>query len=407
MTRPAAGDRLRVLHLIKGFDVGGAERIISLLVQVGDRERFDYAVAHALAGADGLAGPVRAAGVAVHDLGAAGQWDLRWVARLRRLLRDGGFDVLHVHLPYTAGLGRIAAWSLGPGRRPRVVHTQHNMWSRTEWPTRLLSGATWWMDDADLAVAESVKADLPPLLARRTEVVLHGVDRREVSVEAATAVRGELGVKVGEVLVVTVANLRREKAYEVLLEAARRLVDEGLPVRFAAVGHGPLEQEVRALHRRLGLGERFRLLGLRTDVAEILAAADVFTLASHHEGFPLSVMEALGAGVPVVATRVGELPAVVRDGVDGILVPPGDRDALAAALRTVVADEGRRRAMTVAARDGGARFDIRAASQRLEGLYATIGRPPPDRRHGWIWKLRPGERRRRHFRRSAWRYPRA
>jgi len=376
VTRQAAGDRLRVLHLIKGFDVGGAERIISLLVQVGDRERFDYAVAHALAGADGLAAPVRAAGVPVHDLGAAGQWDLRWVARLRRLLRDGRFDVLHVHLPYTAGLGRIAARSLGPGRRPRVVHTQHNMWSRTEWPTRLLSGATWWMDDADLAVAESVRADLPPLLARRTEVLLHGVDRREVAPEAAAAVRRELGVQPGEVLVVTVANLRREKAYEVLLASARTLLEEDLPVRFVAVGHGPLEQEVRALHRRLGLGERFRFVGLRTDVAEILAAADVFTLASHHEGFPLSVMEALGAGVPVVATRVGELPAVVREGVDGILVPPGDHDALAGALRAVVADEARRQAMTAAAREGGARFDIRAASGRIEDLYVGLHAGP-------------------------------
>jgi len=376
VTRQAAGDRLRVLHLIKGFDVGGAERIISLLVQVGDRERFDYAVAHALAGADGPAAPVRAAGVPVHDLGAAGQWDLRWVARLRRLLRDGRFDVLHVHLPYTAGLGRIAARSLGPGRRPRVVHTQHNMWSRTEWPTRLLSGATWWMDDADLAVAESVRADLPPLLARRTEVLLHGVDRREVAPEAAAAVRRELGVQPGEVLVVTVANLRREKAYEVLLASARTLLEEDLPVRFVAVGHGPLEQEVRALHRRLGLGERFRFVGLRTDVAEILAAADVFTLASHHEGFPLSVMEALGAGVPVVATRVGELPAVVREGVDGILVPPGDHDALAGALRAVVADEARRQAMTAAAREGGARFDIRAASGRIEDLYVGLHAGP-------------------------------
>lgn len=365
--------RIAVLHLIKGLDVGGAEQLVSLLCRRGDRERFAYSAAFALAGADHLAGELRDAGVAVFDLGAAGDYDLRWAGRLRRLLAEGRYHVVHLHLPYTAGIGRLVAWSLGPSRRPVLVHTQHNIWSDTEGPTRVLSRVTWWMDDADLAVSEAARAALPAALRRRSEVLVHGIAPHVPAGDGSrAAIRDELGVAPGEVLVLTVANLRREKGYEVLLAAARSLVDEGLPVRFVAVGHGPAEAEVRAEHARYGLGDRFVLTGLRRDVPALLAAADVFVLASHTEGLPLSVMEALAAGLPVVVTRVGELPRVVRPGVDGLVVPTADPGALAAALRSLIVDDDRRARMTAAARDGAARFDISVASARLEELYESL-----------------------------------
>jgi len=172
--------------------------------------------------------------------------------------------------------------------------------------------------------------------------------------------------------VVAVANMRKEKGYEVLLAAAKELIDDNLPVRFVAVGYGPLEAETREEHRRIGLGDRFVFTGLRSDVKRILAGADVFVLTPHHEGFPLSVMEALAAGLPIVATRVGDIPSAVRDGIDGILVPTGDPKAVADALRALIIDDGLRARMTRAARDGAARFDIRQASQRLEEIYVKL-----------------------------------
>lgn len=367
------GHRLKVLHLTKGLDLGGAERIVALLAELGDSSEFDYSVAYALAGLDDLEMELRSAGVEVHCLGARHDFDLRWAGALRRLLQRDRFDVVHLHLPYTAGVGRVVAWSLGTRRRPRLVYTQHNVWRHTAPATRLLGRMTWWMDDADLVVSHAALDALPPALRRRSEVLLHGIDTATALPSGTREeVRAELGVGEGVVLVVSVANLREEKGYEVLLAAAKKVLDEGLPVRFVAVGHGPLEAEVRAEHARLGLGAEFFLAGMRRDVGRILAGSDVFVLASHHEGFPLAVMEALAAGVPVVATSVGDVATAVRHGVDGLVVPPGDPDALAGALGEVVRDSPKRAAMTAAARAGAARFDIRDAIVRIEEVYRRL-----------------------------------
>jgi glycosyltransferase involved in cell wall biosynthesis len=182
------------------------------------------------------------------------------------------------------------------------------------------------------------------------------------------------------VLVVTVANLREHKDYPTLLAAARRVMDAGAPVRFAAVGQGPLEGFVRSEIERLGLGGVFSLLGHRPDALDVLAAADVFALASVAEGYPVSLMEALALGKPVVATAVGGIPEAVRDGVEGLLVPPGAPGALAEALVALAGDPGRRAAMGVAALERSSLFDIRRAAARHEEIYEMLatrsGRPP-------------------------------
>ena len=120
--------------------------------------------------------------------------------------------------------------------------------------------------------------------------------------------RRELGVGPDESLAVTVANLRAGKNYPGLIDAARIVVDRGVPVRFVTAGQGQLEAEIGELHRQSGLGDRFALLGYRDDTTRLIAAADLFVLASHHEGLPVTVMEALTLGVPVVAPAVGRPP---------------------------------------------------------------------------------------------------
>ena len=110
-------------------------------------------------------------------------------------------------------------------------------------------------------------------------------------------------------------------------------------MRFATAGQGPLEAEIRAEHARLGLGDRFALLGYRTDATRLVAAADVFVLASHHEGLPVTVMEALTLGVPVIAPDVGGIREAVTDGRDGLLVRPDDPTALADAIVRYATDD--------------------------------------------------------------------
>jgi len=162
-------------------------------------------------------------------------------------------------------------------------------------------------------VSEDVKASISARHRNPVQVLVHGIDVERVRADLATrdTTRRELGVDAGESLVVTVANLREGKNYPGLIEAAGLVVQRDVPARFVTAGQGQLADEVAALHRASGLGDRFRLLGYRDDTTRLIAAADLFVLASHHEGLPVTVMEALTLGVPVVATSVGGIPEAV------------------------------------------------------------------------------------------------
>ena len=140
-------------------------------------------------------------------------------------------------------------------------------------------------------------------------------------------------------------------------------------MRIAAVGTGPLEDEVRTQHQALDLGDHVQLLGQRGDVPRLLAGSDVFVLASHQEGLPVSLMEATSMGMPIVATAVGGVPQVITDDVDGLIVRPGDPVRLADALERVVADPELRLRLGQGAKAKSAMFDVAASSRQIEEIY--------------------------------------
>ena len=367
--------RIRVLWCIKCLGFGGAERLLVSAAQVADTARFAYEAAYVLPSKRALVPELEAAGVPVHCLGVSDHnLDLRWAANLRRLLLAGRYDVVHFHLPTTAAVGRLVARSLPGGIRPATLTTEHNVWRSYPLVVRALTAVTQPLDSAVMAVSNVVRDGMAARHRPGVEVVTHGV--RLVSSEQRRAwrreVRAELGVADDEVLLGTVANLRAAKGYDVLLAAAQRLLHSEPSARFAAVGVGPLEAEVGATHRRLHLGDRFLLLGGRADALRIIAGFDVFVLASRFEGLPVAVMEALSLGVPVVATRVGGVPDLVAHGREGLLVPPDDPGALAAALAELVADGPRRAGMASAAAVRGAQLDITHAVRRAEAIYEEL-----------------------------------
>jgi len=370
--------RPRVLHLIKGLGLGGAEHLLVDVVATADRERFDYEVAYVLATQDTLAPALEAAGVPVHRLGATGNADLRWTAALRRLLAAGRYDVVHSHLPYSAALGRLVTMTLPRRRRPVLVYTEHSLWDRTALITRVLNRATIGLDRALFVVSDAARDALPRSLRPRARVVVHGVERAvfggllDHRDEVRRAVRAELGVPDGDVIALTVANLRSEKGYDVLLEAARLAVAAGAPVRFVSVGHGPLQTALATAAQAMELGGRFRFLGTRTDTARLMVGADIFVLPSHHEGMPVALMEAMSAGLPIVATAVGGVPDVVTDGVEGLLVAPGRADLLAEAVTSLARQPDLRDRLARASLARSAPFDITRATAAIESVYDEL-----------------------------------
>ncbi|MGH9017672.1 MAG: glycosyltransferase [Acidimicrobiales bacterium] len=374
----APNRRPRVLLLIKCLGFGGAEQLLVDVVANRHAEAFDYEVAYVLAAENSLVPEVEASGVHVHCLGARGNGDPRWIPRLRRLLVEKDYDLVHLHLPYAAALGRLVAWTVAGRRRPVLVYTDHNMWDKTVRPLRLLNRLGIGRDAGLIAVSASVGGALPAPLRRRATVIVHGIDQRRIAeVRSRGAVlraevRAEIGLADDELLALTVANLRTQKGYDVLLDAARKVVDAGTPVRFAAVGRGPQADEIHARHRALALGDHVVFLGPRSDVLRLVAAADLFVLPSLYEGLPVAVMEATSMGLPIVTTAVGEIPAFLTDGEDALVVSPGDAEALAAAVIRLATDEVLRTRLGQAALAHAAMFDIARAVDEIEAIYRRL-----------------------------------
>jgi glycosyltransferase involved in cell wall biosynthesis len=300
---------------------------------------------------------------------------------MRALLLRGNYDIVHAHSPFVASGLRLLLKTLPAESRPKMVTTEHNAWGSYRAGTRLVSAATMALDDAHIAVSLEALHSMPESHRERVEVIVHGILVEEIRRKRAqrAAVRAELGIADHEVLVGTVANLRAQKAYPDLLAAARRTLDTDLPVRFVAIGQGPLEDELHALHADLGLGDGFRFLGFRPDAPRVLAGCDLFALSSVYEGYPIAVMEALAVGLPIVATAVGGVPDAVRHGREGLVTPPQRPDLLADGIIQLARDGALRARMSEAAQERGFEFDITRAIERIEAIYREVlaGRDDP------------------------------
>lgn len=377
-------DRLRVLMLLKTLGAGGAERLVSLSARLGDRTAFDYEVAYLLPWKRDLVAELEDADVPVHCLRGGREWDLRWASRLRGLLRERQIDVLHVHSPYVAGIARLVVRSMPRDSRPAMIYTEHLPWFGHKRLTRLLNACTYPLDDAQVAVSDAVRDSIPPALRKRLSVVLYGIplDTVTSTPPSRAEVREELGVRDDEILLVTVAHYRPQKGYPDLLQAARLVLDAGVPARFIAIGDGPLEGEILSQHTALGLGDRFQLLGRRHDVLRILSGCDLFVLPSLYEGLPVAVMEALAMGLPIVATTVPSIEQAVTDGREGVLVPPASPGELATAIIGLAADPERRARMSEAGRERGREFDIARTLRTIEALYVDEARTRSAGVHG-------------------------
>jgi glycosyltransferase involved in cell wall biosynthesis len=364
------GRPLRILWLIKGLGPGGAENLLVAAARTAGGTACAYEVAYLLEQKSHLVPALADAGVPAHCLHGGAPWDLRWVVRLRRLVASGRHDVVHAHSPFAASLARLALRTLRPSQRPKLVYTEHNTWL-----TRTINRVTYPLDDSRVFVSSDAYRSVPSRL-RRGEVIHHGIVLDDLlrNTGDRDETRAELGIPADTVVAITVANYRVEKAYPVLLEAASQVLARQRDVQFISVGQGPLEAEVHGLHERLGLGDGFRLLGRRSDVPRLLRAADLFVLSSDWEGLPVAVMEAMAAGLPVVATAVGGLPDVIVDGVNGRLVPPRQPDALAAAVGEVASNARLRTSLATAAAETGRGFDARVTSERLASTYRGLVR---------------------------------
>lgn len=360
---------MRIVHVVLSLDVGGQETMIVHLARGLQRRGHDVSVTTFTEGGT-LRGEL--AGIPITTIARRGGVEPDLVLRVFRSLRTMRADVVHTHnmapLVYAAPAARLA-------RVGCVVHTKHGAAAYSR-GSRALARAGARAVDAFVAVSDktaSVAARDEAPRASRLRVIPNGIPLGAYASDRETRarVRRELGVAPDAFVIGTVGRMVAEKDHAVLVSAVAPIV--GPNVRCVVVGDGPLRQATEAA---VPAPARpfFAFLGLRHDVPALLQAFDIFVLSSKTEGLPLGVLEAFAAGLPVVSTRVGGLPDVVRSDV-GLLVPPGDPPALRDAIRTLETDAARREAMAKAAsayvRE---RYSLDAMVDAYEALYRTASR---------------------------------
>ena len=281
--------------------------------------------------------------------------ELRAFAALYRLFRRERPDMVHAHMPISGFLARLAARAAGVRR---VAYTCHGFLFNQPGPLwrRAASLAMEWLaarvTGVFLTVSREEAADAVRLgICRHPVPVGNGRDPAVFRPDPAARarVRTGLGVPADRVVITAVSRLVRHKGYPELLEAMGDVAAELWVVgERLASDHG---EDMEPYFAGAGLGARLRRLGYRADVPAILAASDIFVLPSHFEGLPMSVIEAMLCGLPVVATNIRGPREQVEDGMSGLLVPPADAASLRGALRRLVADPALRARMGQAGRD--------------------------------------------------------
>jgi glycosyltransferase involved in cell wall biosynthesis len=331
--------------------VGGAEEMVLNLVRHLPAEKYEPTVC-AIHEPGPIGREIEATGVPFRTLGRVpGVRDPMAVGALYQFLREISPDIVHTFLLTASLYGRLAAIA---ARVPIVIGTEVNIYADKRWhhrgAERLLMAGT----DCVIASAESVKEFYVRQVGadpHRVEVIYNAVDFSALATSATrTELRARLNVPRDALVAGVIARLTDQKGHSYLFDAvANEPALAGL--HLVVIGDGPLRAALERQVVQLGLSSRVSFLGSRRDLGDLLSAMDIFVLPSLWEGLPLSLVLAMGAGLPVVSTSVAGIPEVVADGRTGLLVPPADSGALQRALVRLVKSPDERQSLGAAARE--------------------------------------------------------
>lgn len=373
---------IRLLWLVDSLGIGGAEALTVPFARTIDRSALDLTIVSMHASEGLIVHRLRAIGVRVVTLGARNLRDLAALRRLLALIRDEKIELIHAHLAYStiwsaiasriAGVPAVAtlhvtpaaARALRPSARHRVLTRLRDMLMKkvaNRWTRYVITVSAALRD-------EYVQHGLAPSKVR---VIHNGIEVerfRRSRDEARRQIVTELDVPPDAPIAVTVSVLRPAKGIEVLLDAIRQIPG----AMFLIIGDGPIRDDLAALAQQHGVADRIRWAGFRNDVEALLPGCDLFVHPSLDDAFPTVLLEALAAGLPIVATNVGGVPEIVTPGVTGMLVPPGDARRLADCVGALLRDPAELQRMRNAAVVSGEGFSTTVWVERLTALYREV-----------------------------------
>jgi glycosyltransferase involved in cell wall biosynthesis len=353
---------IRVLEVLATLKRAGAETMVTSLVRGMDRARFEPRVVSLYdAFPSGLEPELNEAGIHVSHFGKRAGFDARMFGRLRRAINSFRPHIVHSH-SYVMRYVLPAALTAS---RPKLVHTVHNL-ARREVDTigQAIHKVAFRTGATPIAVSDEVAASFRELYGFDAAATIpNGVDtRRFHNPDLRSAWRSAHGFSPDETLFVSVARLEPQKNPLLLVNAFERVPSGQLLL----AGEGSLRAALEGK-------PRVHLLGVRRDTVDLLNACDIFVMASDWEGHPLALIEAMSAGLPVIATTVGGVPGILGDA--GILIPPGSAEVLQGAMRQLAEDASLRGRLGHAARERAQRFDVSTMVQAYEDVFQRVAAP--------------------------------
>jgi glycosyltransferase involved in cell wall biosynthesis len=361
-----------ILYLITELSTGGAQMALLRLLERLDRERYTPTVACLYNGDGAVAQDIRALGVPVFDARMRHKADLLALLRLYRHICHVRPAILHTSLFHANLSGRVLGRLVGLAGTPApiVICSERTMAMESEWRYRL-NRRTIGLVDRVIAVSTNVRdfcVSHIGLPAEKLVVIYNGV-QVPASPSSPREARAKLGLPSDGLVIGGVSRLDPAKGIDFLIRALARVDD----VTLVIVGDGPERAVLETLASDLGVADRIHWAGHRRDVPYLLPALDVFVQPSLHEGMPNTVLEAMAASLPVVATAVGGTPEIIEAGVAGLLIPPRDPDALADAIISLLRNPDLRRRMSQAGQERVANyFTIECMVEQTEQLYEQL-----------------------------------
>ena len=353
---------------------GGAERVAVHIVSGLNRQRFEPLVISFADRANcDLDHLLDQAGVEVRYLGKRAGFDYRVYRRLDSVLRKCQPDVIHTHLQVL----RYALPSMLLLRRVSFVHTVHNLAEREIEPqARLIHRCAFHHGVVPIAVADEVAVSLQRLYGIPVCRVIPNCIPTGLYAHPRTPRdewRAREGFHPDDILFVCVARFAPQKNHALLLKAFAQGPASNRQAHLVLVGEGALRARLEEQARSLGLSGQVHFLGLRSDIPDVLGAMDVFALSSDYEGNPLSILEAMASGLPIVSTAVGGVPQLFESGREGLLVKPGDLEGFTGTMNTLLDNRSVRKSLGMAAaRRAKRNFDVSTMVREYQEVYEHL-----------------------------------
>jgi len=366
--------KIRVLHIVPTLSPGGAERVVVHIVTRLNPQRYEAAVVSLGRREEcDLDRLLEEAGVEARYLGKPPGFDYRTYLRLHRALRDYRPDVVHTHIQVL----RYALPSMLLLKHTSLLHTIHNLAEREVEPrARFVQRYAFNHGVVPIGVATEVALSAERLYGiQKCRVISNGIptDRYAHPQTTRKEWRAREGFGDDDVLFVCVARFAPQKNHALLLKAFAQGPASNPSAHLVLVGEGTLRAQLEETIKSLGLADQVHFLGLRTDIPDVLSAMDVFALSSDYEGNPLSVMEAMASGLPIVSTAAGGVPTLFESGKEGLMVQTGDVQGLSHSMTSFLRNRELRQALgRAAARRARDRFDVSTMVQAYEALYENL-----------------------------------